>query len=160
MLAFAVCAIAMLGYFTMALGLGDVMVDGRQIYFARYCDWALTTPLILIDVGILFQLNYSDIFGLCVWDFLMVMSGLFAALASGSAKYPLYVFSCVCFLIVGIRLRYIFDDFSAVRSKSMTAGVRRLLISMAIIWSGYPIVWVLAEGTLSHNRDRLSIKLF
>lgn len=168
MIAFAVCALAMLGYLCMALGLGDTMVDGRTVYFARYCDWSFTTPLILTDVGFLFKLNYTDIFGICVWDILMILSGLFSALSShNSVKFPLYCFSCVCFCFVAGRLWFVFGEVSKTRNKAFNRRCRMFLTLMFVVWLGYPIVWMLAEGnenpspvrTLNTQEPKLSASM-
>jgi len=45
----AICWIASLAYLVMALGYGYTTrcEDGRQFFYARYIDWAITTPLLL-----------------------------------------------------------------------------------------------------------------
>ena len=45
-----VCLIAAVSYFAMANGQGIVDVDGRSVYVARYADWLLTTPLLLLGL--------------------------------------------------------------------------------------------------------------
>merc|ERR1712086_714682 len=43
--------VASLAYLTMALGHGYVTkCNGRDFYYARYVDWAITTPTMLIDI--------------------------------------------------------------------------------------------------------------
>jgi bacteriorhodopsin len=51
----------------------------RQVYWARYVDWLLTTPLLLIDLGLLAGLNGASIFSAVVADVVMILGGLFAA---------------------------------------------------------------------------------
>jgi len=54
----AICLIASLAYLTMALGYGYTIRcdDGRQFFYARYIDWAITTPLLLYKcMSYLFQ---------------------------------------------------------------------------------------------------------
>ncbi|MFB6178007.1 MAG: bacteriorhodopsin, partial [Halobaculum sp.] len=50
-------AIAAASYLSMFLGFGltEVEVGGRvlDIYWARYADWLFTTPLLLLDLGLL-----------------------------------------------------------------------------------------------------------
>ncbi|HMB49900.1 MAG TPA: bacteriorhodopsin, partial [Natronoarchaeum rubrum] len=50
-----ITAIAFVNYLAMALGFGltEVTVAGEAlpIYWARYTDWILTTPLLLYDLG-------------------------------------------------------------------------------------------------------------
>merc|ERR1712078_117542 len=73
----AITGIATIAYLTMASGGGNIGgKDGvRQFFYARYLDWALTTPLQLLDdASLLFLL---------LTDFLMIVAGLIGALAEG-----------------------------------------------------------------------------
>ena len=47
-----ITGIAALAYLTMAGGYGNIIRDdGRQFFYARYIDWAVTTPLLLLDLA-------------------------------------------------------------------------------------------------------------
>ena len=43
-----VCLIAACSYFAMANSQGVVETGGRTVFYARYVDWAFTTPLLLL----------------------------------------------------------------------------------------------------------------
>lgn len=161
MLAFATCAIASLSYFCMALGIGNIRVDGREFYFARYIEYVATTPIMLADIGVLLELSPSDLFGICVWDVLMVLAGLFASFTTTKAKFPLFFFGCVCFVIIVARLRNVLKRIYATRTKALTWPFKCFLVSMLICWMGYPVIWYLAEGiffcaSLVHSPTLLS----
>ena len=47
---FFVCAIAACAYLAMATGTGVWMVDDQPVYYARYIDWLVTTPLLLLGL--------------------------------------------------------------------------------------------------------------
>src|SRR5271163_1832983 len=53
----------------------------REVYWVRYVDWLLTTPLLLIDLGLLAGLNGASLFSVIVADITMILCGLFAALS-------------------------------------------------------------------------------
>lgn len=92
--------IATLSYFAMATGSGwtwhhtrirETHDHGipdtfrhvhRQVHWARYVDWLLTTPLLLVDLGLLAGLNGASIYSIVVADIVMILGGLFAALAN------------------------------------------------------------------------------
>lgn len=148
MLAFATCAIASLSYFCMALGIGIMRVDGREFYFARYIEYVATTPIMLIGIGILLELTPSDMFGICVWDILMVMAGLFGSFATTNAKFSLFFFGCACFVIIVARLRGVLNRIGTTRSKTITWPFKVFLASMLACWMGYPVIWYLAEGII------------
>lgn len=70
-------------------GLPDTTVDVyRQVFFARYIDWSLTTPLLLLDLAFLAGVNGADILVAIVADVIMILTGLFAAYGKeGSQKW-------------------------------------------------------------------------
>ena len=55
---------AFLSYYAMATGYGWTTVSvgssdmARQFFYARYIDWAVTTPLLLVRVGARIQLSF------------------------------------------------------------------------------------------------------
>ena len=51
----------------------------RQVFYARYIDWAITTPLLLIDLGLLAGISGAHLFIAIVADLIMILTGLFAA---------------------------------------------------------------------------------
>ena len=49
-----VCGLATMAYFAMLSGQGWTAVAGcRQFFYARYVDWSITTPLLLLDLGLI-----------------------------------------------------------------------------------------------------------
>lgn len=46
-----VCLAAMASYLAMALGQGSLLLaDGREFFVARYVDWSITTPMLLLGL--------------------------------------------------------------------------------------------------------------
>ena len=56
----------------------------RQVYWARYVDWSLTTPLLLLDLCLVAGLNGCHITIAIVADLVMILTGLFAAFGNES----------------------------------------------------------------------------
>ena len=73
-----ITSIAATAYYTMARGEGFSIksTTGRYIYRVRYIDWALTTPLILLDMANLAGASRSLTAILLVFDELMIILGL------------------------------------------------------------------------------------
>ena len=60
------------GYTTVTLK------DGvRDVYYARYLDWLITTPLLLVDVLLIAKLPLASAFFAIFCDVAMVITGLF-----------------------------------------------------------------------------------
>jgi len=82
-------ATAAVSYFAMATGFGlteiDVAGETLSIYWARYADWLITTPLLLIDLALLAQASRNTIYTLVGLDVLMIVTGLIGALAQTPA---------------------------------------------------------------------------
>jgi len=89
--------IAALSYFAMATGSGfafhhirireqhkhgvpdTIRHVFRQVFYARYIDWLFTTPLLLLDLSLLANLNGANILIAILADVIMILTGLFAA---------------------------------------------------------------------------------
>lgn len=78
----------------------------RQVYWARYIDWLLTTPLLLLDLALLAGLSPATTVSIMIVDVFMILTGLFsglvpAAYSDGSrARWLFYAVSCVALLII------------------------------------------------------------
>ncbi|MDZ7731341.1 MAG: bacteriorhodopsin [Natrialbaceae archaeon] len=86
-----ITAIAFVNYLAMALGFGltTVTVAGEELpmYWARYTDWFFTTPLLLIDLGLLAGATRNQLATLVGLDVLMIGTGAIAALSGGDGVF-------------------------------------------------------------------------
>ena len=81
-----ISGIATVAYLLMFLGIGvtQVRVPGEvvlRIYWMRYVDWLLTTPLLLLDLALLAGADRNTIYQLVGLDVGMVVVGAAAAIA-------------------------------------------------------------------------------
>jgi bacteriorhodopsin len=148
MITFFVAAVAATAYLAMALDQGTTMIDGREVFYARYVDWLITTPLLLIDLAILVRASRSLTTWLIGLDVYMIGTGLIAGLTSGDKRYVWFAVSSVAFIaIVGI----LAGRFLALAREGGTETSRtftRLAALTVGLWSLYPVVWLLGtEGT-------------
>merc|ERR1712080_748633 len=74
----------------------------RQVYWARYVDWTVTTPLLLLDLALLAGLPGANILIAIVADIIMVLTGLFASFGSEQTaqKWGWYAIACIAYLVV------------------------------------------------------------
>lgn len=153
---------AFISYFAMATGDGvsyhrtvvtetkqHVVTDvfSRQIFWARYVDWAITTPLLLVDLSLLAGLNGASITIAVVSDLLMVLTGLFAAFGStGSQRWGWYTIACIAYLVVVYQLAQ--NGTRTVANKD--AKTKKFFIALGtftlVLWTVYPVVWAVADG--------------
>ena len=120
----------------------------RQVFYARYIDWALTTPLLLLDLCLLAGLNGAHITMAIIADIIMILTGLFAAFGTEGTpqKWGWYAIACIAFLVVIWHL--VVNGRAQANNKH--ASVATLFSSLAaftiVIWTAYPIIWGFADG--------------
>lgn len=96
----ALNATACIAYFTMGSNLGFAPIDVefqrsnpkvagniRQIFYARYIDWVITTPLLLTDLMLTAGLPWPTILYTIFLDEVMIVTGLIGALVPSRYKF-------------------------------------------------------------------------
>ena len=115
--------------------------------WGRYLTWALSTPMILIALGLLAGSNMTKLFTAVVADIGMCVTGLAAALTTSShlLRWVWYVISCAFFVVV---LYILLAEWAEDAEIAGTADIfNTLKVLTVVLWLGYPIFWALgAEG--------------
>jgi len=162
-----ITAFATLSYFAMATGSGNGFSETiikeshkhvpktvehifRQVFWARYIDWALTTPLQLLDLAFLAGLSGANILVAILTDVIMVLTGLFAAYGvSEGQKWAWYAMGLVAYLVI-VYLLVVPGRRAAAAKDNKTSKLFASIGGFTIIlWAFYPIVWAISEG--AHN---------
>ena len=165
---FFVCAIAACAYLLMARGQGDLVITQTDVlltpiggvvresdtivFVARYVDWIVTTPLLLIGlIGVAVKQGQGR--GLVATaigaDVLMIVTGLFGALSlNDTNKYLWFVISCLFFLVVLAVVWGPVKAMAAAAGGETEALYSKLLVILTALWFVYPVLWLLgSEGT-------------
>lgn len=126
----------------------------RQVFWARYVDWSLTTPLLLLDLSFLAGLAGADIFVAIVADVIMVLTGLFAAFASRAAvTWGWYAMACIAYLFIV----YILAMGGRRAASTKGSATYKLFASIGlftlVLWTLYPIVWGISDGARKWSVD-------
>lgn len=160
---------ATISYFAMATGDGNsfahiiiketnkhIPVEHvfRQVFWARYIDWSLTTPLLILDLAFLAGMDGASILVAIVADVIMVLLGLFAAFGkTDGQKWGYYAIACIAYLVVVYQL--VVSGRRAALTKDNSTS--RLFASIGgftlILWTLYPIVWGIGDGARKWNID-------
>mgnify|MGYP000392151776 CR=1 FL=1 len=115
--------------------------------WGRYLTWALSTPMILLALGLLAGSNVTKLFTAVTADIAMCVTGLAAALTTSSylLRWVWYGISCAFFAVV---LYILLVEWAEDAEIAGTAEIfTTLKILTVVLWLGYPIVWGLgAEG--------------
>lgn len=143
---------ASISYFAMATGDGNSFVKHsddsyRQVFWARYVDWVVTTPLLLLDLAFLAGLDGASIIVAVVFDILMVLLGLFAGFARNSTlKWGHYAFSCIAYLTIVFLFAFPGRRAASTQKSSNSNLFAGLGGFTLLLWTLYPIVWGIGDG--------------
>ncbi|WP_262922842.1 bacteriorhodopsin [Hymenobacter aerilatus] len=145
-----------LAYMAMGLDQGKTEVAGQITHYARYIDWVVSTPLLLLALGFtaMFYVPKQErsitlLFGLVAADVVMIVCGLFADLSENSTARLLWyicgvgAFLCVLYLIWG-SLRQIALNSDA----ELGAIYTKLAGFLTILWICYPTIWAVGPSGL------------
>jgi bacteriorhodopsin len=101
----AVVFVACIAYFTMGSNLGftpiqvefprnNPVVRGqyREIFYVRYIDWFITTPLLLLDLLLTAGMPWPTILWTLLIDEIMIITGLVGALIVSRYKWAYFTF--------------------------------------------------------------------
>jgi len=119
----------------------------REVYYARYIDWSVTTPLLLLDLALLAGLSGANILVAIVADLIMILTGLFAAYGSSSGqKWGWYIIACVAYLAIIYQLGFNGRHAAANKDGKTKAFFAAISGFTLILWTVYPIIWGIADG--------------
>jgi bacteriorhodopsin len=113
----------------------------RQVFWARYVDWSLTTPLLLLDLSLLAGLNGANILMAIVADIIMILTGLFAAFGSEGTpqKWGWYTIACIAYLVVIWHLAVHGRAQAAAKSDKVASFFFAIAGFTLIVWTAYPM---------------------
>ena len=115
--------------------------------WGRYLTWALSTPMILLALGLLADVDEGSLFTVIAADIAMCITGLAAALVTSSylMRWVFYLISCAFFAVV---LYALLTEWASAAAAAGTGEIFDTLRALTVVlWLGYPIVWALGvEG--------------
>jgi len=115
-----------------------------QFFYGRYIDWILTTPLMIWDCLALAGAEGDEILLAVGVDILMIAFGGIGAQTPSAQKWIFFLCGMVCFgHVCMVLLKYMGVNKYGEDARELYNKVATMTI---ILWTLYPIVWVLAEG--------------
>lgn len=144
-------------YIVMAVGGGAAMIEEpgglRLFYYARYIDWTITTPLLLLGLAWValgsINRNPQVVLGLVVADVAMILTGAVAGATGGAFKWFWYVISCIFFLAV---LALIWGPLQNAARSGVSPEASLffpLAVVLTVLWFAYPVVFLIGTEGLS-----------
>ncbi|KXH60973.1 bacteriorhodopsin [Colletotrichum salicis] len=152
--------VACIAYFSMGAGLGQVPIQvefprdnsqvggagTREIYYVRYIDWFITTPLLLLDLLLTAGMPWPSIMIALLADEIMIVTGLVGALTSTSYKWGYWVFGMFAFFYVVYALVVDGRKHASALGGQVSSTYRNCGVLTIFLWFLYPIAWGVAEG--------------
>lgn len=138
--------IAALSYLGMTFGAGLITVNGHEVENLRYVDWALTTPALVGEIGVLAGASRRTVVGAVVADFLMIVVGYGATVTTGAPKWLGFVVSSAFFVVLGYYLVGPFGRIAADQSFERQALFEKVRNLTLALWFVYPLVWLLGPS--------------
>ncbi|KAF2103973.1 family A G protein-coupled receptor-like protein [Rhizodiscina lignyota] len=151
--------VAAVAYFSMGSNLGwtpiavefhrsEHIVRGtyREIFYVRYIDWFVTTPLILMDLFLTAGMPWPTILWVVLVDWVMVVSFLVGTLVESQYKWGYFAFGCAALFYILYQL--VWEGRRHANALGNDVG-RVFLASGSVIlitWICYPICWGVSEG--------------
>lgn len=151
-----ISGIAAVAYALMATGVGWLSVGGRTVFAPRYIDWILTTPLIVLFLGMLAGLDRRSFAVVLVLNTVVMVAGFVGATLPGVERFALFAVGGIAFL----GLVYYLVGPTTARAAERSDGIRSLYVRLRnltiILWAVYPFIWLLGSpgfGLLSITVD-------
>ncbi|MCJ1448538.1 MAG: ion channel activity [Stictis urceolatum] len=157
----AITLVASIAYFSMAADLGQTPIAAefirpgnshvraagtREIFYVRYIDWVVTTPLLLLDLLLTAGLPWPSILITILIDEVMIITGLVGALTRTSYKWGYFAFGNAAFLYV----IYMLAGVGRKNAHALGDNIYKTFMACGVltvgIWFLYPIAWGISEG--------------
>lgn len=167
--------IAGCAYVAMATGQGAVLLPTdatlaglanttRVFWFARYIDWAVTTPLLLVSLlalGSYHGRKRADIFvGAIVADLLMIVTSFaFSASENYTVRWIWFALSCISMLGVYYAVWVSQRGVTRLETGSVQSAYLSNAAILSVLWLGYPIILALSPDGLArvNNHDTIIV---
>jgi bacteriorhodopsin len=154
-----------LAYLAMALGLGTTEVAGQTTFWARYADWIVTTPLLLVALWMTATTRTAKrphvptLVTLICADVVMILCGLIGDLSAGAARFVFYGVGVVALVVI---FAVVFGTLRRVsRHDAEVARVYDIVAAyLALFWIGYPLTWILGPSGLGVVSQTVDTVLF
>ncbi|MBM3664495.1 MAG: rhodopsin, partial [Actinobacteria bacterium] len=107
------------------------------------------TPLLLLDLALLAGATKEAIVWLLGLDVMMITTGFFAGVTSSNLRYIWFIVSALVFVwLLWVLLSEVLKAANE-RAPEVKAKFTQLAVLLAVVWTIYPILWLL--GTEGFN---------
>ena len=147
---------AAISCFAMARHQGQVTLpSGRVFLYARYLDWSITAPVLLLGLSMTAlhgaHRRAGLVAGLIASDVVMIVTGLFFGMSEDPFnKWVWYLTSCAAFLAVYWVLFGPMRQEAQARDPERRGAYTRNVGIPAVLWLLYPVIVILGPDGLQY----------
>lgn len=146
------CGIATFAYYAMLSGQGWLISPScRQLFYVRYIDWFVTTPLILVDLALIVGADWTFLSAMIGADLMMVFGGYMAAISSGHIKWLWFSFALLIFGPIAYTIIVTFRSLVQRSHPAVSVLYNKMSWIVFVTWCCYPVVFIFSEGTGDWN---------
>jgi len=148
-----ICVFATMSYFAMLSGQGWTAIAGcRQFFYARYADYAITMPLIILQLGLVAGADGAQIAASIGADILSVISLYLASVSVvTTVKWFWFLIAMVLLVCVISSFARGFKESANLRGPDVASLYGQLAALAMICFVFYPMVWLFSEGFASFS---------
>ncbi|KAI1426160.1 family A G protein-coupled receptor-like protein [Xylaria sp. FL1777] len=136
--------IGAVSYYAEASDLGWSAVAARQVFFARYVNWAIAFPSAALGLGLLSGISWTTIITNLTCSWVWVITYTAAAYTTTSYKWGFFAFGSFTWLILAL------STLNESREAAERLGIARdytiLSVWVNLIWLLYPVAFALTDG--------------
>lgn len=136
-------------YFAQAADLGWSAIEqddhlSRQIFYARYINWVVSFPAIILSLGLLSGISWTTIVLNIFISWFWVLTYLVAAYTPTTYKWGFFAFGTFGYIILAM------STLNESRESAQVIGIARdyMILSgwVNLLWFLYPIAFALSDG--------------
>ncbi len=153
-----VTGIAAVAYAVMGFGAGNVATGGGVLPVARYVDWLLTTPLLILYLALLARPSRRVIVALIAVDVVVIAGGTVAVVTTGFVSWAAFGVATLAYVGLVYGLLTVLPRSAASQPDRVRAVFGTLRNITVVLWTLYPVVWLLAPtglGLLTASTEML-----
>ena len=116
----------------------------RQIFFAKYINWVVSFPAVVIALGLLSGVSWATIFYNIFLSWTWVLTYLSAAYTTSNYKWGFYAFGTIAWVLLAVNTL----TEGARGAKRVGVGRDHGLLAgwVNLLWLLYPVAWGLSDG--------------
>jgi bacteriorhodopsin len=136
-------------YSAMAMDQGYLHLHGEKVVYARYIDWVVSTPLLVIALSYTSMLLIDKVYwlkgALIFFQVVMILTGLVAELSPEGQQWYWYAMGCIALFIQLYLFWGPLKRLAAKQGDELQEVYKKSATYLTVQWLLYPTVWLIGS---------------